>query len=375
MKALRYAKRLVEFESTSNLSNRLISKYLEMKLTKHGFVVEKLAYLDANRVPKVNLIAKKGSGSGGLAYFSHTDVVPANRWFSHKFGPFEPAIARQRLYGRGSCDMKGSIACMLTAAQRFAWDDLKHPVYFVCTADEEVGFGGAKRVVEESKYYREMVANRSKAIIGEPTSLEIVHAHKGSIELVATSHGTAAHSSSRSGLNSNLAMIPFLTEMKALYDETESDPKWQDSMFDPPTMSWNISVKDDSLAINVKASQTVCRVYFRTMPGIDESPLLHRVQLAAEKLGLDLTINRWGNTFLVDPNSDFVRQALELAHRPKAKTVSFGTDGGMFTELEDKIVFGPGNIAQAHTRDEWIALEQLSLGTDMYAKMIRNWCC
>ena len=82
--------------------------------------------------------------------------------------------------------MKGSIACMLTAAQRFAWDDLKHPIYFVCTADEEVGFGGAKRVVEESKYYREMVAHKSKAIIGEPTSLEIVHAHKGSIELVAT---------------------------------------------------------------------------------------------------------------------------------------------------------------------------------------------
>jgi acetylornithine deacetylase len=375
MKALRYAKRLVEFDSTSRLSNRLISKYLEMKLTKHGFVVEKLAYLDPNRVTKVNLIAKKGGGSGGLAYFSHTDVVPANRWFSRKFGPFEPAISRQRLYGRGSCDMKGSIACMLAAAQRFSWDDLKQPVYFVCTADEEVGFGGAKRVVEESKYYREMVANRSKAIIGEPTSLEIVHAHKGSIELVATSRGIAAHSSSRSGRNSNLAMIPFLAAIQAIHDETESDPKWQNPMFDPPTMSWNISIKDDAPAINVTASKSVCRVYLRTMPGIDETPLLNRVQRAAAEHGLELKIKRWGNSMMVDPDSAFVREALKLVHRLKAKTVSYGTDGGMFTELEDKIVFGPGSIAQAHTRDEWIALEQLSLGTEMYAKMIRNWCC
>lgn len=375
MKALRYAKRLVGFESTSSLSNKLISKYLEMKLTKHGFVVEKIDYLDANNVPKVNLIAKKGGGKGGLAYFSHTDVVPARKWFTKKFGPFEPAIARQRLYGRGSCDMKGSIACMLTAAQQFSWDDLKQPLYFVCTADEEVGFAGIKHVVDESKYYREMVESNTKAVIGEPTSLEVVHAHKGSIELVATSKGTAAHSSSRSGLNSNLAMIPFLTEMKEIYDETESDPKWQNDLFDPPTMSWNILVKDDSQAINIKPSKSICRIYFRTMPGVDEQPLLDRVRVCADENGIDLAINRWGNTFLIDPERDFVQQSLKLAHRPKPKTVSYGTDGGLLTEIENKIVFGPGSIAQAHTKDEWIALEQLSLGTDMYAKMIRNWCC
>ncbi len=375
MKSLRYAKRLVGFDSTSSLSNRLVSKYLEMKLTKHGFVVEKIEYLDEKRVPKVNLIAKKGGGRGGLAYFSHTDVVPAKRWFTNKFGPFEPAIARQRLYGRGSCDMKGSIACMLTAAQRFAWDDLKQPIYFVCTADEEIGFGGARRVVEDSKYYREMVANRTKAIIGEPTSLEVVHAHKGSIELIATSRGQAAHSSSKLGLNSNLAMIPFLAELKAIHDETESEPKWRNDAFDPPTMSWNISVKDDVAAINVKASKTICRVYLRTMPNVDEQSLLDRVAESAEANGIELQINRWGQILYVDPDSEFVTESLKLAHKIKPKTVSYGTDGGVFTELEDKIVFGPGSIAQAHTRDEWIAIEQLTMGTEMYAKMIRHWCC
>lgn len=248
MKALRYAKRLVSFDSTSHLSNRLISKYLEMKLTKHGFVVEKIEYVDKHNVPKVNLVAKKGGGYGGLAYFSHSDVVPAEKWFTPKFGPFEPAIARERLYGRGSCDMKGSIACMLTAAQSFAWDDLDQPLYFVVTADEETGFHGAKCVVEESKLYREMAEHGTKAIIGEPTSLEVVHAHKGSVEITATARGIAGHSSSRKNVSANLAMIPFLTEMKAIYDEVESDKKWQNDMFDPPTLTWNINIKDDAPA-------------------------------------------------------------------------------------------------------------------------------
>lgn len=375
MKALRYAKRLVGFDSTSHLSNRLISKYLEMKLTKHGFVVEKIEYTDPRNVRKTNLVAKKGGGHGGLAYFGHSDVVPARKWFSKKFGPFEPAIARERLYGRGSCDMKGSIACMLTAAQQFAWDDLKQPLYFVVTADEETGFHGAKCIVEESKLYREMVTHATKAIIGEPTSLEVVHAHKGSVEITAIAKGKAGHSSSRNGVNANLKMIPFLTEIKAMYDEVENEFKWQNEIFDPPTLTWNISVKDDAHALNVTAGKSICQMYLRPMPGIDVSPLIERVVQAASRNDLKLKVNKMGEPFFVSPGSEFVQESLKLAHRPKSKTVSYGTDGGVFTELENKIVFGPGSIEQAHTVNEWISLEQLSLGTDMYAKMIRHWCC
>lgn len=375
MKALRYAKRLVGFDSTSHLSNRLISKYLEMKLTKHGFVVEKIEYLDRHQVPKVNLVAKKGGGQGGLAYFGHSDVVPAEKWFTPKFGPFEPAIARDRLYGRGSCDMKGSIACILTAAQAFAWEDFTQPLYIAITADEETGFNGAKCVVEESKLYREMVEHGTKAIIGEPTSLEVVHAHKGSVEITAVSKGIAGHSSSRKNVSANLAMIPFLAEMKAIHDEVESDQKWQNDLFDPPSLTWNINIKDDSPALNVTAGKSKCQMYLRPMPGIDVEPLIARVRLAGEKTGVKVRVNQWGNTFFTSPGSEFVQESLKLAHRPKSKTVSYGTDGGIFTEIADKIVFGPGSIDQAHTVNEWISLEQLSLGTDMYAKMIRHWCC
>lgn len=375
MKSLRYAKRLVEFESTSHLSNRLVSKYLEMKLTKHGFIVEKLEYLDANRVRKVNLVAKKGGGVGGLAYFGHSDVVPADNWFSDKYGPFQPVVARERLYGRGACDMKGSLACMLTAAQHFAWDELQQPLYYVCTADEEVGYHGIKQVVEESKYYQEMVAHQTRAIIGEPTQLEVVCGHKGSLEIAAVAEGKAAHSSTREGDNANLKMIPFLAEMKRIHDEIEENPAWQNDRFDPPTLSWNIGIRDDASALNITAARSTCSVYVRPMPGIDLEPLMDRVRSAADEAGVSVEINRWGEPFEISPDSEFVQEALKLAHRPRPKTVSYGTDGGALTELENRIVFGPGNIAQAHTSNEWIALEQLSLGTDLYTKMIRHWCC
>ena len=375
MKALRYAKRLIGFDSTSHKSNRKISRYLEMKLTKHGFVVERVEYNDGNGELKVNLIAKKGSGEGGLGYFGHSDVVPAEKWFTSKFTAFQPAVARDRLYGRGSCDMKGSLACMLAASQQFAWDELKNPLYFTITADEETGFAGARAVVNESKHYREMAYNRTKAIIGEPTALEVVHAHKGSIKIIATSLGVAGHSGSRIAESANLKMIPFLGQMKQLRDETEEDRKWRNKAFDPPTLSWNICIKDDSPALNVTAGKSICTMYLRPMPDIDVQPLLTKIQAAATKFDLSLEMDNWGPGMFTDPESLFVRESLKLAHGQKSKTVPYGTDGGMFTELENKIVFGPGRIEQAHSIDEWISLEQLDKGTEMYAKMIRRWCC
>lgn len=374
-KALRYAKRLIGFDSTSHLSNRTIAKYLEMKLTKHGFVVEVLEYQDDNNVRKVNVIGKKGSGKGGLAYFAHSDVVPAEKWFTEKYTPFQPAIARERLYGRGACDMKGSIACMLAAAQRVSLDSLKSPFYFCVTADEEVGFLGARCVAEDSNLYREMVDHKTKGIIGEPTSLEIVHAHKGSIEVIAKAKGKTAHSGSQVHHNANLKMIPFLTELKAIFDETENDCKWQNEMFDPPTLSANILIKDNSPARNITPSRSIATVYLRAMPAIDHEPILQRIAKSAKENDLQLKVIRQSEPFFVDPSSDFVKQMLEIVHKKRSYTVPYGTDGGVFSQIEEKIVCGPGSIEQAHTPNEWISLEQLHRGTDVYEKMIRHWCC
>ncbi len=375
MNALEYTKDLVAFESTSNLSNAAVSDYVEEALEKLEFATERVEYDDKNGVRKVNVIGKKGEGSGGMAYFAHTDVVPADPWFSEEHGPFTPTVKGDRLYGRGSCDMKGSLGCMLAAAGHFSPRELAKPVYITCTADEETGYTGALEVVRQSRLYREAVENDCYAIIGEPTRLEVVYAHKGTCGFVATARGRAAHSSTRSGVNANLAMIPFLVEMKKIHDELETDPAWHNDEFEPPIVSWNIGVNDHTRAVNITPPQSVCTVYFRCMPGQDADELLERARKAAAECGIEFEPRLRGKPLYVDPTSDVVQDVLRLAERETAGTVSYGTDGAMFTEMKRMVVFGPGDIAQAHTHDEWIALDELERGTELYAKLVRHWCC
>ena len=127
MNALQYAKDLVSFESTSSLSNVAISDHVETTLKRLGFATERVDYDDANGGRKASVVGKKGSGTGGMAYFGHTDVVPADAWFTDEHGPFSPTVKDDRLYGRGSCDMKGSVACMLAAAAEFSAAQLTKP--------------------------------------------------------------------------------------------------------------------------------------------------------------------------------------------------------------------------------------------------------
>lgn len=375
MNALEYTKKLVSFESTSVLSNVAVTDFAEEQLRRIGFITERIEYDDPNGVRKACVIGRKGPGTGGVAYFGHTDVVPADPWFSDDHGPFEPTVVGDRLYGRGSCDMKGSVACMLAAAEQFGAADLQKPIYVTCTSDEEIGYGGAAQVAQRSELFQEMVEGKANGIIGEPTMLEVVYAHKGVCGIVATSRGRAAHSSTREGINANLNMIPYLTKMKAIHDETNVDPNWQHDEFDPPTLTWNIGINDHTKAVNITPPQSICTVYFRHMPGHDAQILIDRSRKAAEENGLEFEVRSLGQPLYTDPKSDFVAEVLKLADRAEPTTVSYGTDGAMLGALKNLLVFGPGDIAQAHTHDEWIALEQLELGTEMYSRLIQHWCC
>ncbi len=375
MDALEYARQLVAFDSVSSVSNVPVTDAVEAVLGRIGFETERIEYDDLHGIRKANLIAKKGTGTGGMAYFAHTDVVPADTWVFDEHGPFEPTEKEGRLYGRGSCDMKGSLACMLAAAERVGAQDLTQPVYITCTADEETGYGGATFVAEQSELFQEMVEGDSRGIVGEPTLLDIVHAHKGVVGLRATSRGRAAHSSTGEGVNANLAMIPYLVEMKAIHDETNADPAWQNDQFQPPTLTWNIGINDHTKAVNITPPESVCTVYFRTMPGLDAELLIERSRRKAEECGLEFEVVVRGNPIATDPQSPFVQECLQLAGRKNSRTVPYGTDGGKLNALRQMVVCGPGDIRQAHTHDEWIALEQLERGADLYERMIRQWCC
>ena len=110
------------------------------------------------------------------------------------------------------------------------------------------------------------------------------------------------------------------------------------------------------------------------MPGVDVEPLIEKLVDSAQQNSLQLKIQRHGAPMLTDVSSDFVAQALELSDRQQPRSACYGTDGGVFTEIENKIVIGPGSIDQAHTHDEWISLDQLDKGTELFARMIRRWC-
>jgi acetylornithine deacetylase len=376
MQALDYLKQLIPFPSVSAVSNVDISDCMEEWLRQLGFEIERLNYLDVDGVPKSNIIGRKGPASGcGLAYFGHTDVVPVNSWSFPSADPWTPHLTADRLYGRGSCDMRGSLACMLAAIESLGSAPLKAPLYYIATADEEVGMPGARYVVQHSAVYREIVAAQTRSIIGEPTRLEIVHAHKGGRAIRATSIGRAAHSSTGLGENANFRLIPFLAAVAELNAEMESAPAWRDERFSPPTPSLNLVIQDTNTGLNITSARSECTVYFRPMPGQDADGMVDRLRVLAQTHGLKFELLFAGSPLFTDPANPFITELLQIAGRPASKTVAYGTDGAVLTELQNIAVFGPGDIAQAHTDDEWIALDQLSLGTDLYRRCIERWCC
>ena len=374
MTALDITGELIDFPTVSYRSNAAISEHLEHLLRRLGFDTERVDYRDAAGVTKSNVLGKRGSGQGGMAYFGHTDVVPADMWDGPNGDPFKHAVKGNRLYGRGSCDMKGSIGSMLAAAWACRHLRLNHPLYIVLTADEEIGYGGAKQVVHRSDMYREMMVGRTRGIVGEPTMLQVVHAHKGTYGFKATTHGRAAHSSTSKGINANLRMIPFLSAMKEIHDETRDDPKWNHPGFDPPGISWNIGINDHTRAVNMTAARSVCTVYFRPAPGHCADALIDRARDIAERCGAEFELLESGQPLYMDPDSEFVGEVLALSGNRHARTVCYGTDGAVLSGMERLVVMGPGDIAQAHTADEWIDLEQLESGTELYSALIRRWC-
>ncbi|MCP4415414.1 MAG: M20/M25/M40 family metallo-hydrolase, partial [Chloroflexi bacterium] len=145
---LQLTQEMVAIRSVSQWSNAEVSDYIESWLKEAGFdEIERLEYTFKSDERKVNLIAKKGKGTGGLAFLSHSDTVPG---MEASWDAFNPLVKNGRLYGRGSCDMKGPLAATMIAAASVDAAQLKKPLYIVVTADEEIGLYGAKHVVKHS---------------------------------------------------------------------------------------------------------------------------------------------------------------------------------------------------------------------------------
>jgi len=375
MRALSYAQDLISFASVSRDSNVAVSNHVADVLQRLGFAVERLDYVDEAGQPKSNLIAKRGQGVGGIAYFAHTDVVPADDWSVDFCGPFEPTVRENRLWGRGSCDMKGSLAAALAAVEAIDAKRQSAPLYIVCSADEEVGMAGARLINESSAFFQEMVQNETVGIIGEPTELRVVHAHKGACRIEITSHGKSAHSSTNEGINANWRLIPMLSRLAELQQLSETDASFRNEEFEPPTLSGNLVIFNQPLATNVTTSMARAAWFLRTMPKVSLEPLIEQARQAAEGLGLEFKVRYSIDPLWVDPNSSFVRQVMSLVGVEKSEVVCYATDGGVLRRLKNLVVCGPGSIDQAHRSDEWIALEQLEKGTALYQSIFEYWAC
>ncbi|MEO1529375.1 MAG: M20 family metallopeptidase [Planctomycetota bacterium] len=378
--------RLIAFPSVSSTSNLAVTEFVSDRLRELGFAVAQTKYEDANGVLKANLVAKRTpvgvraeantDSPGGLAYFCHTDVVPAEHWIGPHEGsePFVAVDTNDRIYGRGACDMKGSLSAMLAAVARVSNEEQARPIWIVSTADEEVGFDGAKHLVQHCDAYRDLVAAQPISIIGEPTELDVVYAHKGIRGFKVTSRGRAGHSATRFGINANEAMVPMLVKLAELCNRSRDESGLQDQRFDPPHLSWNFGVSDQTRVVNITPERSVAWVSIRTMPGIDGEGLFEEVRLVADRLGLEFQPFSGCHPLWTEPDEACVSQMQTIAGGA-CKTVCYATDGGVFEELRHRVVIGPGSIEQAHTVDEWISIEQLARGIDVYEQAIRRWCC
>ncbi len=366
---------LVVFPSVSDVSNEAVSQFVADQLAAMSFEVEWHQYQDGKGQSKVSLVGKRGPGEGGVAYLAHTDVVPAEDWSLDFCGPFEGEEKDDRLYGRGTCDMKGSLACALQAVNGIEESSQKSPIYFVVTSDEEVGMLGAQLVNSKSQYFQEMVNGDTLGIVGEPTKLGVFHAHKGGQRLVIRARGRSAHTSTNEGINANYQLIPALPELLAIRVESEANPKYRNTDFDPPTLSWNMTIINEPEAVNVTTSLAEVHVFLRTMPGVDHLPLLEAIKNLCGKHKLEMDIRDAVDPWQVPKDSQWIQEMLALVGQRESHSVCFATDAGILQRLTRMLICGPGDIQQAHRSDEWISFEQLQKGVEVFRRAFHQMSC
>lgn len=366
--AVALARDLVAIPSETTGSNEEISDYLQQWLEKRDFEVERLVYRYPEDTQKVNLVAKRGKGSGGLGFFSHSDTVPGD---SRMWEPFSPAIREGRLIGRGSCDMKGPLAATLVAAAGAGLGRLQKPLYVVVTSDEEQGHKGARHILKHSTA---LCGNWPEfAVVAEPTDLVPVYAHKGSANITITAYGKAAHTSTEKGVSANFLIAPFLAEMAALAPVFRSDRRFRNEEFDPPTNGFNLTIDDGNCRPNVTAAKTVARISLRLMPGDHREEQFAMIEERAEFHRLEVSRSTV-ESFYIRPDAPIVHAACRAAGVSMPITVPFGTEAEAYQTYAQTVVLGPGDIAQAHTVGEWIDIDRLHRAVAVYQNLIEQLC-
>ena len=355
---------LVAIPSVSSLSNvpvvNCALKHLE------GWHIERYPYTDAAHTAKVNVVATTGrTRDAELAFVCHTDTVPFEPdWADAVSG----RVANGKLYGRGSCDVKGFLACVLAAVSQTDVATLKKPLAIVLTADEEIGCVGAK-------YLARKKALRSRhTIVGEPTGLQPVRAGKGYALAEIVVHGKEAHSAfpaqGRSAIfDAGRVLIALERVAKKLASKKNRD-------FDPPCTTLNAGLIRGGSAKNIIAGECRITVEWRPVPGHDPEWAAHLIREEIARLGedfrVDCEVKRLDPPFSPSPTHHLSKLLESLSKRP-ATTVSFGTEAAHLPGSET-VVFGPGTMAVAHQSGEHVPLADLKKCVAYFRATIDRFC-
>ncbi len=357
--------RLISFDTTSHLSNLPLIEYVRSFLAEHD--VESQLFLD-DAGEKASLHAIIGPKTdGGIGLSGHTDVVPVlgQNWTVE---PFQLTARKNRLYGRGTTDMKGFLACVLACVPQFKRLDLVKPIHILFSYDEEVGCTGV----------RPMIARMGKdfpmpgvVIVGEPTNLKVVDAHKGPGLWTLQIKGRSAHSSMPGlGVNAISYAGLFMEELACFARELEANSR--DERFDPPFTTLQVTTISGGSATNIVPAGCELKFNARALPGYDIQDIENRLlafikgrclpemHSIAPEADMNLKLTHQVPPFSASSNSPAVALALALRESNETFAVSYATEAGLFEEAgAPSVVCGPGSIAQAHTVDEWIEETEL----------------
>ena len=373
--------RLIGFETTSRGSNLGLIEWTRDYLKGHG-IESRLTY-DAAR-NKANLFATvQNGGKPGIVLSGHTDVVPVDGqdWATD---PFKATLQGDRIYGRGACDMKSYLAVILAMAPRFAAADLKTPIHFALSYDEEVGCIGARGLLED---LGRNIIRPAGAIIGEPTGMQPVIAHKGKRAYQCCVRGKEAHSAlTPQGVNAieyAARMIGYIRHMAERMQTCEP----RDYGFDVPFTTLQTGVISGGTAGNIVPRECIFQFEFRYLPGADPDALEREIRNYAERVILpEMQRNDPSTSISIDTKSDnpglslsendeITRLAQALSRNSSTAKVAYLTEGGLFQQAGiPAIVCGPGSIAQAHKPDEYVTLAQVALCESFMERLLEQMC-
>ncbi|WP_119168803.1 acetylornithine deacetylase [Algihabitans albus] len=366
--SLEMIRKLISFDTTSRNSNLGLIEYVRDYLADLGASCE-LIYDETGQ--KANLYATLGPADRpGIALSGHTDVVPVDgqEW---QTDPWEIVEKDGKLYGRGTCDMKSFVAVALAKAPIFAKADLKTPVHFCFSYDEEVGCLGVRPLLAR---LAELPVRPALVVVGEPTDMKVINAHKGKISVTCSVRGFESHSSlAPTGVNAVEYAARLVVKLQEMARRKEAEGPF-DRDFDVPHTTVHTGTIQGGTALNIVPKDCSFEFEFRNLPTEDYGPLYDEVVVyAREVLEPEMQARRPGTGFSFEEMSTIapmdtpgehpvVALAKALTGANATSKVAFGTEAGLFNEAAiPSVVCGPGSIEQAHKPNEFIALEQVAL--------------